>query len=130
MTTSSDNIPDDTFVSIDIDPELMYFTWKVGVENYAANKATIVTPTGLLGSILTDPEWQECALNRSHSPGGTLNIAPRPAPPVHVPIVAGMKGDKIAVAKYSNDRHQVWHEALAALRPSSSGVWDPPWRAP
>ena len=77
-------------VSMEHDPELMFFTWKVGIENYAANKATIVEPTGLLSSILSDPEWDSCSLNRNHSPGGTLTIAPRPAPPVHMPITAGM----------------------------------------
>jgi hypothetical protein len=52
---------------MELDPELMFFTWKVGVENYAANKATIVEPTGLLGSILTDQEWDACVLNRATS---------------------------------------------------------------
>jgi hypothetical protein len=116
MTTNSDNLSDDTFVSMDLDPELMFFTWKVGVENYAANKATIVQPTGLLSSILTDVEWQACALNRAHSPGGTLHVALRPAPPNHVPIIAGMTNSAIAVAKYRNDRHQIWHDALASFK--------------
>ncbi len=68
--TSSDKLPDETLISMKLDPELMFFTWKVGVENYVANKATIVEPTGLLSAILADAEWQACALNRSHSPGG------------------------------------------------------------
>ena len=105
-TTSSDTLSDETLVSMELDPELMFFTWKVGVENYAANKATIVEPTGLLSTILTDAEWQACALNRTHSPGGTLAVAPRPLPPIHVPITGGMTNSAISVAKYNNDRHQ------------------------
>ncbi len=118
MITSSDNLDADTLVSMELDPELMFFTWKVGVENYAANKATIVEPTGLLSSILTDPEWNACLLNRATSPGGTLHIAPIPAPPTHVPITnaMAMKSPAIAVAKYSNDRHQIWHDALATFK--------------
>ena len=134
MTTSSDNLDADTLVSMELDPELMFFTWKVGVENYAANKATIVEPTGLLSAILTDLEWDACALNRAYSPGGTLNIAPRPAPPTHVPITAGMTNANISVAKYSNDRHQIWHNALATLKsklirslgPTLEGTIGPP----
>ncbi len=112
----------------------MFFTWKVGVENYAANKATIVEPTDLLSSILADQEWNACALNRAHSPGGTLNIAPRPLPPLHVPIIAGMTNSAISVAKYSNDRHQIWRDALAtfksrlirSLGPTLEGTIGPP----
>jgi hypothetical protein len=105
-----------------------------GCRNYAANKATIVQPTGLLSSILTDGEWQASALNRSHSPGGTLHVAPRPAPPHHVPIVAGMTSSAIAVAKYSNDRHQIWHDSIASFKsklirslgPTLEGTIGPP----
>jgi hypothetical protein len=69
---------------MDLDPELMFFTWKVGVENYAANNATIVAPTGLLSSIFKDAEWQACALvqgqahqeSRAH-PGGHYRTASR-----------------------------------------------------
>ena len=134
MTTSSDTLSDATLLSMELDPELMFFTWKVGVENYAANKATIVEPTGLLSAILTDAEWQACALNRTHSPGGTLTVAPRPTPPVHVPITSGMTNANISVAKYTNDRHQTWHDALASFKgklikslgPTLEGTIGPP----
>ena len=134
MTTSSDNLDAYTLVSMALDPELMFFTWKVGVENYAANKATIVEPTGLLGSILTNQEWDACVLNRATSPGGTIHIAPRPPPPTHVPITVGMNNATISVAKYSNDRHQIWHDALAtfksriirSLGPTLEGTIGPP----
>jgi hypothetical protein len=135
MSISSDSLSSDSMVSMENDPELMFFTWKVGVENYAANnKATIVEQTGLLSSILSNPEWYSCSLNRSTSPGGTLTIAPRPAPPVHMPITAGMTNANIAVAKYNNDRHLIWHDALSAfksalirsLEPTLEGTIGPP----
>jgi hypothetical protein len=115
-------------------PGTYVFTWKVGVENYAANKATIVEQTGLLSSILSDPEWDNCSLNRTTSPDGTLTIAPRPAPPVHIPITAGMTNADIAVAKYNNDRHLIWHDALASFKsalirslgPTLEGTIGPP----
>jgi hypothetical protein len=49
---------------------------------------------------------------------GTIRIAPRPLPPIHVPIIAGMTmtNSSISVAKYSNDRHQIWHDALASFK--------------
>jgi hypothetical protein len=106
----------------------------VGVENYTANKATIVETTGLLGSILSDPDWNACSLNRSNSPGDTLTIAPRPALPIHVPVTAGMTNAQISVAKYNNDRHLMWHDAVAAfiftvirsLGPTLEGTIGPP----
>jgi hypothetical protein len=99
MTTSSDSLSNDSMVSMETDPELMFFTWKVGIENYAANKATIVEPTGHLSAIPSDPEWDSCSLNRAISPGSTLTFASRPGPPVHIPITAGMTNANIAVAK-------------------------------
>jgi hypothetical protein len=89
----------------------MYFTWKVNVQNRAANMATIVNRTGLLSLILTDEEWNAYSTNRSVAPDGTIVIAPRLLPPVHIPITNGMTNAKIAVAKYNNDRHATWHEA-------------------
>ncbi len=129
MSISSDSLSSDSMVSIENDPELMFFTWKVSVENYAANKATIVEPTGLLSSILSDPEWDSCSLNRTNFPGGTLT-----APPVHMPITAGMTNANIAFAKYNNDRHLIWHDALASFKstlirsfgPTLEGTIGPP----
>ncbi len=47
MSSSDDNNKSiDT--SLEHDPELNYLPWKVSVENFVANKATIITPTGLL----------------------------------------------------------------------------------
>ena len=103
-------------VSLEHDPELMYFTWKVNVQNRAANMATIVDRTGLLSLILTDEEWNAYSANRSVAPDGTIVIAPRPLPPVHIPITNGMTNANIAVAKYNNDRHATWHEAQETFK--------------
>ncbi len=51
-------------VSLKHGPELMYFTWKVNVQNRATNMATIVDRTGLLSLILSDEEWAAYAPNR------------------------------------------------------------------
>ena len=74
MTTSSDNATHDTIVSLEHDPELMYFRWKVNVADLAFNSATIVFPTGLLGAVLTDAEWTAYPLNRSLADDGTESI--------------------------------------------------------
>jgi hypothetical protein len=74
MTTSSDNATHDTIVSLEHDPELMYFKWKVNVADLASNSATIVFPTGLLGAVLTNAEWTAYPLNRSLNDDGTVSI--------------------------------------------------------
>jgi hypothetical protein len=73
-------------------------------------------------------------MNRTTSPGGTLTIAPRPVPPVHVPITIGMTNAAISVAKYANERHQIWHSAqtgfkaalIRSLGPTLEGAIGPP----
>jgi hypothetical protein len=55
-TTNNDDQDNDIGVSLEQDPELLYWTWKVLAENSAANMATIVQPTGLLSVMLTDQE--------------------------------------------------------------------------
>ncbi len=61
--TSSENC--DIGASLEHEPELHYFLWKVGAEDLASRKATIVETTGLLTTILTDAEWSAYAMNRS-----------------------------------------------------------------
>ena len=73
-------------------------------------------------------------MNRSMSSAGTLTIAPRPNLPVHVPITNGMTNSAISVAKYANDRHQIWHDAqtsfktalIRSLGPTLEGAIGPP----
>ncbi len=43
-------------------------------------------------------------------------IAPRLVEAAHVPITAGMTNAQISVAKYTNDRHLIWHEARTSLK--------------
>ena len=117
MSSSDDNNKSiDT--SLEHEPELNYLPWKVSVENFAANKATIITPTGLLTDILSDSQWDILPLNRATSPGGTLTIAPRPVAPTHVPITMGMTNAVISVAKYDNEHHLIWHTAQESFKGS------------
>ncbi len=121
-------------ISLECDPELNYLPWKVSVENFAASKATIIAPTGLLTDILSDTQWDNLPLNRSTSPGGTLAVAPRPVPPTHSPITMGMTNAAISVAKYENERYLLWHTAQTAFKsalirslgPTLEGAIGPP----
>jgi hypothetical protein len=65
---------------------------------------------------MTDREWAEHSANQSVDGNGLLVIAPRPMEPAHIPITNGLTNAQISVAKYSNDRHLVWHDAKAALK--------------
>ncbi len=103
MTTGNNNdaLNSDIGISFEHDPELMYWTWKVHTEDAAANLAT---------------KWDAYPANRSASPNGTITVAPRPAAPAHEVIVGGMTNAQISVAKYNNDRHKIWHEAVTVLK--------------
>ncbi len=131
--TSTDTLYDIN-ASLEHEPELHYFLWKVGAEDSASRQATLVEPTGILTTILADSEWDALPMNRTTSPGGTLTIAPRPVPPVHIPITIGMTNAAISVAKYANERHQIWHTAqtgfkaalIRSLGPTLEGAIAPP----
>ncbi len=60
------------------EPELLFFTWKVQVQNLAANKATIVHSSGLLTLVLNDAEWDAHEANRRVAADGTVFVEPRP----------------------------------------------------
>ena len=107
-------------LSLEEDPELSYFSWKVQAEDAASSVATLVEPTGLLTLILKDPAWAQYAPNRSVSPNGTVTIAQRPPLPTHTPITAGMTNAQISVAKYGNDRHQIWHKGKDTFKAALS----------
>ncbi len=117
MTTSIiDPLANEISCSLEHEPELIFFTWKVQVQNLAANKATIVDPSGLLTLVLDDVEWNNHIANRVVAADGTVSVAPRPAEPVHISITNGTTNAQISVAKYSNERHAIWHQAKAALK--------------
>ena len=134
LTMATD--PTDTTFTINLeeDPEIAYFTWKVEAEDVASNAATVVEPTGLLTLIMKDNEWATYPPNRTTSPGGTITIAPRPVIPAHTPITAGMLNATISVAKYNNDRFDLWHAAkesfkaqlVRSLGPTLAGTIGPP----
>ena len=115
-TTTIDPLATGIACSLEIEPELIFFTWKVQAQNFAASKATIVDASGLLTLVLDDREWNAHAANQLVGVGGAVTIAPRPIEPTHVPITAGMTNAQISVAKYTNDRHLIWHEARTALK--------------
>ncbi len=136
MTTSSNNdaLNSEIGISLEHDPELMYWTWKVHAEDAAANLATIVQPTGLLSEMLTDEEWAAYPANRTSSPNGTVTVVRRPVAPAHEVIAGGMTSEQISVAKYNNERHKIWHDAVAVLKstivrslgPTLEGTIGPP----
>ena len=134
MTMDATNDSSTINTNLEEDPELSYFTWKVQAKDGASNAATLVESTGLLTLLVNDPTWAAYPPNRSVSPGGTVHIAPRPVIPAHVPITAGMTNAQISVAKYSNDRHEVWHKAketfktglIRSLGPTLAGTIGPP----
>ncbi len=72
--------------------------------------------SGLLILVLDDREWNAHSANQLVGIGGAVTIAPRPVEPAHVPITAGMTNAQISVAKYTNDRHLIWHDARTALK--------------
>jgi hypothetical protein len=118
ITTKAEDTSYDITINLEEDPELNILNWKLKVQEVASNLATTVTPTGLLTQILDDTEWAAHPANRTQSPNGTVTVARRPQSPHHVPIITGMGSNQIAVAKYTNDRHQIWHQAKIVLKRS------------
>jgi hypothetical protein len=116
MTTNAADTSHDLGINLEEDPELNILSWRLKVQETASSLATTVATSGLLTHILDDQEWQDHVANRSTSPGGTITVDPRPTSPVHIPIIAGMNANAIAVAKYSNERHQIWHDSKTALK--------------
>ena len=55
MTTKEDQFTIAT--TLDEDPEINFFTWKLNIEDVAAFAATLIEPTGLLTVVMTDEEW-------------------------------------------------------------------------
>jgi hypothetical protein len=116
MTTNAADVSYDLGINLEEDPELNILSWKLKVQEVASSLATAVSPSGLITHILDDQEWRDHLASRSTSPNGTITVAPCPTSPAHVPIVGGMNTTAIAVAKYTNDRHQIWHEAKTVLK--------------
>ncbi len=55
-TTNIDPLATQIGCSLEHEPEPLFFTWKVQVQNVAANKATIVDASGLLTLVLSNEE--------------------------------------------------------------------------
>ena len=49
--------------TLDEDPAINFFAWKLSVEDVASGAATLITPTGLLTTIMTDADvWEKIAI--------------------------------------------------------------------
>jgi hypothetical protein len=119
MTTKEDKF---TIAStLDEDPEINFFTWKLNIEDVAAGAATLIEPTDLLTVVMTDEEWAEYPANTvvvaatANAPATTALTA-RPTEPTYKPITAGMTGPTIAINRYANERHETWHTAKEQLK--------------
>jgi hypothetical protein len=60
MTTPAALTAADQFTiatTLNEDPEINFFVWRINVEDVAANSATLIEPTGLLTTVMTDTAW-------------------------------------------------------------------------
>ena len=119
MTTKEDQFTIAT--TLDEDPEINFFTWKLNIEDVAAGAATLIEPTGLLTVVMTDEEWaaypaNTVAVAATANAPATTAITGRPTEPTHKPITAGMTGPTIAINRYANERHETWHNAKEQLK--------------
>ena len=124
MTSSTNLIVADQYsiaITLDDDPEINYFGWRINVEDVAANTATLIELTGLLTLVMTDAEWNAYPANTTITVAtanrpATTTIATQPVEPRHRPIVNGMTGPAISIAQYGNKRHETWHNAKEQLK--------------
>ena len=131
MTTAESKLDQQYTIAItlDEDPAINFFAWKLSVEDVASGAATLITPTGLLTTIMTDAEWDAYPVNIT--PHG---ITARPIEPNHAAIIAAMTGPTIAVHAYGNKKHEMWHKAkeqfkaalIRSLGPTLSATIAPP----
>jgi hypothetical protein len=142
MTTPAALIAANQFTiatTLDEDPEINFFVWRINVEDVAANSATLIEPTGLLTTVMTDAAWDAYPANTTVTAAtGTTaaitTITARPVEPTHRPVVAGMTGPQISIAQYGNKRHETWHKAkeqlkmaiIASLGPTLAATIGPP----
>jgi hypothetical protein len=87
--TTNNNSNSDIGISLEHDPELSYWSWKINTENTVANMATLVHPTGLLNDVLTDQEWTDYPANRTVSPEARLPLPRAPPNPNMIPSWGG-----------------------------------------
>jgi hypothetical protein len=123
MTTTESANQYHIATTLDIDPDINYFGWKLNVEDVAAGAATLIEPTGLLTTVMGDSQWDAYPGNvtvtpaQGNTPATTTN-AQRSVEPKHKTIAAGMTGPQKTVIKYGNDHHETWHNAKEKLKAS------------
>ena len=115
MTTTIKNV--EILTTLDEDPHVSFYPWEMDIHDIASGMAKLpMNPTGLLAAILTDEQWAAYPGNTRIDPQGQAQIAARFVPAAHIDINLGMTNVELYVAKASNDRLQVWIDALEALK--------------
>ena len=112
MSSSVKNI--EILTTLDEDPHVSFYPWEIDVQDAAAGMAKSIHPLGLLSALLTDEQWAAYPGNATTDQNGLIQIAARHTPPVYVDIVATMNNIELFVAKASNERMQVWIDAVEA----------------
>ena len=115
MTTTIKNV--EILTTLDEDPHVSFYPWEMDIHDIASGMAKLpMNPTGLLAAILTDEQWAAYPGNTVIDGQGQAQIAARFVPAAHIDINLGMTNVELYVAKASNDRLQLWIDALEALK--------------
>jgi hypothetical protein len=111
--TTAESLLDQFSIATTLDehPAINFSAWKLSVEDVASGAATLINPTGLLTTVMTDAEWDVYPANITAN-----GITARPTETLHTSIVAGMTGRTISIHRYGNDRHEMWHKAKEQLK--------------
>lgn len=115
MTTPK-TIHVEILTTLEEDPKMRFFPWELNVRNAAAALCKTITPRGLLSVVLEDDQWQAYPTNITSDAHGTLVIANRYTPPVHVDVNGTMSSAELYVAKASNDELLQWVTHEEALK--------------
>ena len=78
--------------------------------------AKSIYPLGLLSAVLTDEQWEAYPGNATTDQNGQIQIAARHIPPAYAEIIASMNNIELYVAKASDERMQLWIDAVEALK--------------
>jgi hypothetical protein len=116
MTTGTGIKNVEILTSLDENPQVSFFPWRLDVHDTAAGLAKSIHPNGLLSSILTDAEWAAYPGNTTVDGNGQIQDAARYQVPTYIKINNTMTNVELYVAKASNDRRQGWIDAEETLK--------------
>jgi hypothetical protein len=116
MTTGTGIKNVEILTTLDENPQVSYFPWRLDVHDTAAGMAKSIHPNGLLSSILTDAEWAAYPGNATLDGNGQIQVADRYQVPAYIEINNNMTNVELYVAKASNDRRQGWIDAEETLK--------------